>query len=103
MRVDVDQPPAGGVLVRPFFRIIEDSRSGRRTILSEAKLQANSAPHSNEVHVTGTSSGVDHSDIFRPLGLEVGIVQVSFDPGGASKATVSTVPGKDSYVIVTCS
>jgi hypothetical protein len=104
LRVEIDPPPAGGVLVRPTFRIMEDSMSGRRPLLNEIKLQASSAPNSNEVHLTGTSSGVNHNDVFRPLWLEVGIAQAGAAGGnGTSNAAVSTIAGKDSYVVVTCS
>ena len=104
LRLDVDPPPAGGVLIRPSFRIIEDSFSGRRALLNETQIQGKSPPNSSEVHIVGTSSGFGHDDLFRPLGLEFAIVQaVSFGPAGQSQATVSTVPGKDSYVIVACS
>lgn len=104
LRVDIDPPPAGGVLVRPAFRIIEDSFSGRRPLMNETNIQAKSAPGSNEVHLTGTASGVSHDDVMRPLWLEITIVQAAAVGAAAqSKATVSTVAGKDSYVIVSCS
>ena len=102
LRVDVDPAPPGGVLVRPSVRIIEDSLSGRRPILNSFKLEGKSAPKSNVVHVVGKTDGLAHVDVFRPLGLEIGIHQVYFyNPAEQSGATVSTVPGKDSFIIVT--
>ena len=102
LRVEVDPAPPGGVLVRPSVRIIEDSRSGRRPILNSFKIEGKSGPKSNVVHVVGKSDGLAHVDVFRPLGLEIGIHQVYFyNPAEQSGATVSTVPDKDSFIIVT--
>ena len=102
LRVDVDPAPPGGVLVRPSVRIIEDSLSGRRPILNSFKIEGKSAPKSNVVHVVGKTDGLAHVDVFRPLGLEIGIHQVYlYNPAEQSGATVSTVPDKDSFIIVT--
>ena len=102
LRVDIDPAPPGGVLVRPSVRIIEDSVSGRRPILNSFKIEGKSGPKTNIVNVVGKTDGLSHDDVFRPLGLEIGIHQVYFyNPAEQSGATVSTVPGKDSFIIVT--
>ncbi len=95
-------PPAGGILVKPKIRIIEDSMGGRRPILNSIELGGKSAPKSNQIHIVGKSDGLSHDDVFRPLGMEVSIFQAYyFNPGQQSGATVSTIPGKDSFIIVT--
>jgi hypothetical protein len=102
LRMDIDPPPAGGILVKPKIRIIEDSMSGRRPILNSIELGGKSAPKSNQIHIVGKSDGLSHDDVFRPLGMEVGIFQAyHYNPGQQSGATVSTIPGKDSFIIVT--
>lgn len=102
LRMDVDPPPAGGILVKPKIRIIEDSLTGRRPILNSIELGGKSAPKSNEIHIVGKSDGLTHSDVFRPLGMEISIYQaLYFNPGQQSGATVSTIAAKDSFVIVT--
>ncbi len=102
LRMDIDPPPAGGILVKPKIRIIEDSLSGRRPILNSIELGGKSAPKSNEIHVVGKSDGLSHGDVFRPLGMEVSIFQAYYyNPGQQTGATVSTIPGKDSFIIVT--
>jgi hypothetical protein len=102
LRMDIDPPPAGGILVKPKIRIIEDSMSGRRPILNSIELGGKSAPKSNEIHVVGKSDGLSHDDVFRPLGMEVSIFQAFyFNPGQQPGATVSTIAGKDSFIIVT--
>jgi hypothetical protein len=102
LRMDIDPPPAGGILVKPKIRIIEDSRSGRRPILNSIELGGKSAPGSNEIHIVGKSDGLSHDDVFRPLGMEISIFQAYyFNPGQQTGATVSTIPGKDSFIIVT--
>jgi hypothetical protein len=104
LRMDVTPPPPGGILIVPSIRIIEDSLSGRRPILNSDEIEGKSGPNSNEVHIVGTATGVSHSDVFRPLGLEFRIHRaVYFNPAEQSGATVSTVPGKDSFIIVTTS
>lgn len=98
----VDGPPApGGVAVTLNLRVTEDYVSGPRSLLESDNLRAQSAANSNEVHVTGTVSGFYHDDLFRPLALEFGIARVDF-PGAAARSgvTVSTVPGKDSFIVV---
>ena len=85
LHVDVDPPPAGGVLVRPSFRINELNRPprGRIPLLNEDKIQAQSPPNSNEVHVVGTASGMYHSSVFLGLEFEFAIAQAaSFGPAG---------------------
>jgi hypothetical protein len=102
LRLDIDPPPAGGVAIRPSIRIFEDSLSGRRPILNSDDIEGKSAPNSNEVHITGTATGVNHNDVFRPLMLEFGIkLATYFNPAAQSGATVSTVQGKDSVLVVT--
>ena len=102
LRMDIDPPPAGGILVKPKIRIIEDSMGGRRPILNSIELGGKSAPKSNEIHIVGKSDGLSHDDVFRPLGMEVSIFQAYyFNPGQQTGATVSTIPGKDSFIIVT--
>jgi hypothetical protein len=102
LRMDIDPPPAGGILVKPKIRIIEDSMSGRRPILNSIELGGKSAPRSNQIHIVGKSDGLSHDDVFRPLGMEVSIFQAYYyNPGQQGGATVSTIPGKDSFIIVT--
>ena len=102
LRMDIDPPPAGGILVKPKIRLIEDSMSGRRPILNSIELGGKSAPKSNEIHIVGKSDGLSHDDVFRPLGMEVSIFQAYyFNPGQQAGTTVSTIPGKDSFIIVT--
>ena len=102
LRMDVDPPPAGGILIKPKIRIIEDSRTGRRPLLNSIDLAGKSAPNSNEVHLVGTSDGLSHDDVFRLLGLEFSIYQASiYNPAQKAGTTVSTVPGKDSFIVVT--
>jgi hypothetical protein len=102
LRLDIDPPPVGGIVIRPSIRIFEDSLSGRRPLLNSDDIEGKSGPNSNEVHVTGTASGVNHNDVFRPLTMEFGIKLANyFNPAMQSGATVSTVQGKDSFLIVT--
>jgi hypothetical protein len=102
LRLDIDPPPAGGILIRPSIKIFEDSYSGRRPLLNSDELEGKSGPNSNEVHIVGTVSGVSHDDVFRPMWLDFGISRaVYFNPAEQSGATVSTVAGKDSFAIVT--
>jgi hypothetical protein len=102
LRMDMDPPPAGGILVKPKIRIIEDSASGRRPILNSIELGGKSSPKSKEIHIVGTSDGLTHGDVFRPLGMEISIYQAFyFNPGQQAGATVSTIAGKDSFIIVT--
>jgi hypothetical protein len=102
LRMDVAQPPAGGILIKPKIRIIEDSRTGRRPLLNSFDIGAKSEPNSNEVHVTGSADGFTHDDVFRPLGLEFSIYQAFiYSPAQKAGTTVSTVPGKDSFIVVT--
>lgn len=102
LRVDADPPPVGGVLIKPRIRVIEDSRSGRRPILNSIDLGGKSAPKTSEIHITGKSDGLSHDDVFRPLGLEFSIYQAYvYTPAQQAGTTVSTVAGKDSFIIVT--
>jgi hypothetical protein len=102
LRLDIDQLPPGGILIRPSIKVFEDAPSGRRPLLNSDDLEGKSGPNSNEVHIVGTTSGVSHDDVFRPMWLDFGISRaVYFNPAEQSGATVSTVPGKESYVIVT--
>ena len=102
LHMDIDPPPAGGILVKPKIRIIEDSPSGRRPILNSIELGGKSAPKSNDIHIVGKSDGLSHDDVFRPLGMEVSIFRAFyFNPGQQPGATVSTIAGKDSFIIVT--
>ena len=103
LRLDIDAAPRGGVLIRSAFQISEGAARGRRLLLRE-NMEGKSPPNTNEVHLVGTVSGVSHDDLFRALGLEFSIVRAAyFNPAEQSGATVSTVRGKDSYVIVSCS
>lgn len=102
LRMDIDPPPAGGVLIKPKIRVIEDSISGRRPLLNSIELGGKSAPKSNEVHIVGKAEGLSHDDVFRPLGIEIGIFQAFvFNPGQQPGTTVSTIAGKDSIIVVT--
>jgi len=102
LRMDIDPPPAGGILVKPRIRLIEDSPRGRRPILNSIELGGKSAPKSNQIHIVGKSDGLTHEDVFRPLGMEVSIFRgYYYNPGQQAGATVSTVPDKDSFIIVT--
>ena len=102
LRLDIDPPPAGGVMIRPSIRISEDSFRGKVLVLNSDQLQGKSGPNSNEVHIVGSASGVSHDKLFSPLDLDFSIAQaLYYNPGEQSGATVSTVQGKDSYIIVT--
>ena len=103
LRLDVDAPPAGGILIQPTFRVFEGAIGGGIPILTAYQFKGKSAPNVNEVHITGKSGGVNHDDLFRGLELEISMTQaVAIGAGGQTAATVSTVPGKDSYIIVSC-
>jgi hypothetical protein len=102
LRMDVDPPPAGGILVKPRIRIIQDSRTGRRPLLNSTGIAGKSAPNSNEVHIVGSADGVSHDNVFSLLGLEFSIYQAfMYSPGQKAGAAVSTIPGKDSFIVVT--
>ncbi len=102
LQMDVNPPPAGGILIKPKIRVIEDSRSGRRPILNSINLGGKSGPKSNQIHIVGTADGLSHDDVFRPLGLEFSIYQAFYyNPGQQAATAISTVPGKDSFIVVT--
>ncbi len=42
LRLDIDPPPAGGIVIRPNLRIFEDSLSGRRPLLNSDDLEGKS-------------------------------------------------------------
>lgn len=103
LRMDVASPPAGGVLIKPHIRIIEDSLSGRRPILNSINIEGRSAPNTADVHVVGHAEGLSHDDVFRPLGIEIGIFEASIlTPDPQPGTTVSTIPDKESVIVVTC-
>lgn len=102
LQMDVNPAPAGGILIKPKIRVIEDSRSGRRPILNSVSLGGKSGPKTNQIHIVGSADGLSHDDVFRPLGIEFSIQQAFYyNPGQQAATAISTVSGKDSFIVVT--